>query len=348
MPLFSRLGPYPTKWLDEAAYDPRKRQLFEYWGHEASLISLHLLPLFGWRMREAEAGIDIYSGLKRFAAENPEFVQRVLERVREIGPAGAGEIESHFKTEKERKRKTGGWWGWSETKAAVEWLFWTGALTTFTRRNFERIYHATNRVFPHFEPEAVKAADAIPQLVLLAARALGVATAADLRDYFRLPARTFPAVVKELVDAGQLLEVSVKGWAQPAYLDPDATTPRKVFCSALISPFDPLIWSRQRTERLFGFRYRIEIYTPAHKREHGYYVLPFLLGEDFVARLDLKADRATGTLLVQGAHREGDLPREAIIPPLKDELLSLATWLGLDSIRVAAKGDLALVLRGAL
>jgi uncharacterized protein len=348
MPLFSRLGPYPTNWLDEAAYHPRKRQLFEYWGHEASLISLPLLPLFGWRMREAAAGIDVYSALKRFAAENPAFVQRVLERVREVGPAGAGEIESHFKTEKERKRKTGGWWGWSETKAAVEWLFWIGALTTFTRRNFERIYHATSRVFPDFDPNAVTAADAIQQLVLLAARALGVATAADLRDYFRLPVRAFPAVVKELVDTGQLLEVNVQGWAQPAYLDPSATIPRKVACSALISPFDPLIWSRQRAERLFGFRYRIEIYTPAHKREHGYYVLPFLLGEDFVARLDLKADRATGTLLVQGAHREGDQPAETIVRPLQDELLSLAAWLGLNSIRVGSKGDLVPALRAAM
>jgi uncharacterized protein len=348
MPLFSRLGPYPTKWIDEAAYNPRKRQLFEYWGHEASLISLPLLPLFGWRMREAAAGIDIYSGLKRFAAENPAFVERVLEHVLEIGPAGAGEIESHLKAENERKRKTGGWWGWSETKAAVEWLFWTGALTTFTRRNFERIYDATNRVFPDFDPAAVKAVEAIRQLVLLAAQALGVATAADLRDYFRLPAKAFPTAVKELVDAGQLLEVSVEGWAQPAYLDPDATTPRKVACNALVSPFDPLIWSRQRTERLFGFRYRIEIYTPAQKREHGYYVLPFLLGEDFVARVDLKADRAAGSLLVQGAHREGAQSVEAIIPALSDELRSMAGWLGLNGIRVAPKGDLATALRAAL
>ena len=348
MPLFSRLGPYPTKWLDEAAYHPRKRQLFEYWGHEASLISLPLLPLFGWRMREAAAGIDIYSHLKRYAEENPEVVQRVLARVFEGGPAGAGEIESDLRAGAERKRGTGGWWGWSDTKKAVEWLFWTGSLTTKTRKNFERIYHVTNRVFPDFDPDAVAAADAIRQLVLLSARALGVATAADLRDYFRLPARAFSSVMKELIDAGQLLEVSVEGWAQPAYLDPNATAPRKVACSALISPFDPLIWSRQRAERLFGFRYRIEIYTPAHKREHGYYVLPFLLGENFVARVDLKADRAAGSLLVQGVHREGAQSVETIVPALSNELRSVAIWLGLNDIRVAPKGDLATALRAVL
>jgi uncharacterized protein len=237
----------------------------------------------------------------------------------------------------------GGWWGWSESKRALEGLFWTGELTTATRRGtFERVYGVTDQVLP----KAIVAAPTPPrdaaqrQLLMTAARALGVATARDLRDYFRMSVADTPLRLAELVEEGALLPVAVKGWREPAYLDPAARRPRRIEAQALLSPFDNAIWFRERTERMFGVRVRLEIYTPAHKRTHGYYVLPFLEGDALTARVDLKADRKAGVLIVQASHAE---PWATSATPVKlaQELKLMAGWLGLDSVRVERRGDLA-------
>ncbi|MDB5590353.1 crosslink repair DNA glycosylase YcaQ family protein [Enterovirga sp.] len=331
VPAFSRLGPYPAALLDRAAYAGRGRSLFEYWGHEASLIRLDLQPALRWRMEEARSGRGIYGGLARFAAERQPFIEAVLREVESAGPITAGEL-----AEAGASRK--GWWEWSDGKRALEWLFWAGLVTTRTRRNFARVYDLPERVLP---PEVLarptpEPSDAHRELVRVAARALGVATEPDLRDYFRLDPARSRAAVAALVEAGDLLPASVEGWAAPAYLDRDAAVPRRIAARSLVSPFDPLVWSRDRTERLFGFRYRIEIYMPAHKRQHGYYALPFLLGDRLAARVDLKADRAAGRLLVQHLHVEPTDPDPAELrAALEAELTEMARWLELDRGREA-------------
>jgi uncharacterized protein len=214
-------------------------------------------------------------------------------------------------------------------------------LTTASRRNFERVYDLTERVFPNFRAGEVSETDGYRMLLRVAARALGIATASDLRDYFRLAPEKGRRGVEELASAGELVRVEVDGWSQPAFFDPESRLPRHLETKALVSPFDPLLWDRRRAERLFGFRYRIEIYTPAHKREHGYYVVPFLLGDTFVARLDLKADRAAGTLRVLSAHYESSAKPKEIVEPLGGELNALARWLSLERITVAKRGNLA-------
>jgi uncharacterized protein len=340
MPFFSRLGPYPMTWLDEAAYDSRKRQLFEYWGHEASLIRLDLLPFFGWRMRKSATGKGVWSSVRDVSKEQPELLRRIETEIRDRGPMSAGQLEKILSGE----RRTAGWWGWSECKRAVEWLFWVGRLTTASRRNFERVYDLTERVFPNVRPEEISETEGRRVLLGVAAKALGIATAADLRDYFRLELEEGSRAIEELVSTGELIQVEVDGWSQPAFLDPEARLPRQLEIKALVSPFDPLLWDRRRAERLFGFRYRIEIYMPAHKRQHGYYVVPFLLGDAFVARVDLKADRATGTLRVLSAHYEPTAKPEEIVGPLSGELGELARWLNLERITVAKRGNLARTL----
>lgn len=337
MPFFSRLGPYPIEWLDEAAYHVRKRRLFEYWGHEASLIRLDLLSYLGWRMRKSAAGEGVWSSVRNIAQEQPELLRRIEIEIRDRGPMSAGQLEKVLLSE----RRTAGWWGWSDCKRAVEWLFWVGRLTTANRRNFERIYDLTERVFPEFRAEEISEAEGQRMLIQVAAKALGIATASDLRDYFRLTPEGGRRGIAELTSAGELIQVDVEGWSQPAFLDPNARLPRQLEIRALVSPFDPLLWDRRRAERLFGFRYRIEIYTPAHKREHGYYVVPFLLGDAFVARLDLKADRATGTLKVLAAHYEPEVKPKEIVEPLGSELSALARWLSLERITVSKRGNLA-------
>jgi uncharacterized protein len=340
MPFFSRLGPYPVEWLDEAAYHPRKRHLFEYWGHEASLIHLDLLCYLGWRMRKSATGVGVWRSVRNISKEQPELLARIESEIRKRGPMSAGQLEKVLLAE----RRTAGWWGWSDCKRAVEWLFWIGRLTTAYRRNFERVYDLTERVFPNFRPEEVSETDARRMLIRVAARALGIATASDLRDYFRLDSVELRSSVEELAAAGELIQVEVDGWSQPAFLDAKARLPRQVEVKALVSPFDPLLWDRRRAERLFGFRYRIEIYTPAHKREHGYYVVPFLLRDGFVARLDLKADRATSTLKILAAHHEPGIKPNEVVEPLSAELAELARWLGLEHIVVNKRGNLATAL----
>lgn len=323
LPAFSRLGRYDLDLLDTAAWGgKRDRRLFEYWAHEASLLPLDLFPLMRWRMARADRGEAGYVALRRFATEQRQQAEAILARIAAEGPLAA----SDFPHGKSRS----GWWEWGDTKRALEWLFYAGHLTTATRRrSFERVYDLTERVIPAkiLAMPAPDERDARRQLVERAARALGVATAAELRDYFRLKPVEKDNAIEDLVDAGILRPVRVKGWSQPAFLHRDARIPRRIAASALLAPFDPLIWHRDRTERLFGLRYRIEIYTPAASRVHGYYVLPFLMDERLVARVDLKADRQHGTLLAK-AHFEPDAPPDSG-ERLRTALNEMATWLQL-------------------
>jgi uncharacterized protein len=344
-PAFSRIGPYPTEWLDELTY--RKRQLFEYWGHAASLIPVNLFPSFRWRMERAKRGNGVYRGLVNFAKENAKLIQEVLEQIRQHGPAGAGDVEKAIR--EEQLARKAGWWEWSDSKTALEWLFWSGQVTTSTRRNFERIYDLTERVFPDlYNGEIPDREISQRELIATASRALGVATENDLGDYFRLKINETRPRIRELVEAGELLEVKVEGWRQPAYLSSALRIPRSLETAAFLSPFDPLLWERQRTERLFGFRYRIEIYTPAAQRQHGYYILPFLFGQNFVARLDLKADRLNQSLRVVGAFAEPQTEPKTFVHAVAAELRAMADWLDLEKIVISKNGDLAPMLRSAL
>jgi uncharacterized protein YcaQ len=340
LPAFSRLGDYPREALEAEAWGAR-RSLFEYWGHEASLMPMELQPLFRWRMARARDGA-MWTGLARFGREKRDYIDGVLAEIERRGPVTGGDFA-------QGPRGQPGWWSWSDGKRALEWLFWAGLITTRTRRGFERVYDLTERALPDriLDMPTPDEPDAQREMVRIAARALGVATEADLRDWFRMPVAETKARIAELVEAGELTPVTVKGWRHAAYLAPGARTPRKVEGVALLSPFDNLIWARDRTERLFGVRVRLEIYTPAHKREHGYYVLPFLEDEAITARVDLKADRKAGQLLVQAAWREPDATPETAAR-LADELKRMAGWLGLGGVHVVGKGDLAEALAGAL
>jgi uncharacterized protein YcaQ len=342
LPLYSRLGAYPRELLDQAAWGPKsKRRLFEYWAHEASLLPWDIQPLLRWRMARAAQGIGVWGNVKPFATERAPEAAAMLARIAADGPLAASDVAE--------TRGPGGWWGWSETKRTLEYLFWSGRIMTKTRRSsFERVYDLADRVLPDTvrdmptpdEPDAHRA------LLERSARALGVATAGDLRDYFRLkPQDAYPRIA-ELVEAGRLLPVRVAGWTQPAYLYADARLPRRSSGQALLAPFDPLIWERSRTERLFDFRYRIEIYVPVEKRVHGYYVLPFLIDGKIAARVDLKADRQANRLLVQSVHGEAtsapDMPDR-----LRAELDLMAQWLGLERVEIVSGGDIADLLRAS-
>ncbi len=334
LPLYSRLGPYDTALLHRLAYQDRR--LFEYWGHEASLLPVALQPLLRWRMARAEALEEGWGGVLRVMRDKPEVVARVLGRLEAEGPSTAGEL-------RESDGPGGAWWSRSEQKLALEYLFWAGRVSTTTRRGFERVYDLTERVLPAdvLALPTPSRQDAQRELVLLAARALGVATERDLRDYFRLRVDEAAVAVRDLVESGALVRVGVPGWRQPTYLDPEARIPRTVRAATLVSPFDPVVWERARTERLFGFAYRIEIYVPAEKRVHGYYVLPFLLGEHLVARVDLKSDRKAGVLRVLGAWAEPGHDAAEVAPALAHELRRAARWQGLDDVRVEPNGGLA-------
>jgi uncharacterized protein YcaQ len=344
LPLFSRLGNYPQTLLDQAAWSQgRQRRLFEYWGHEASLLPIELYPLMRWRMRRAAQGQGIYLRLARFGHEQQAAIKRVLQAVRERGALGAGSLNT-------RQERAGPWWDWSVEKEALEWLFAAGEVTVAGRRGFERLYDLPERVLPGSvlgQPE-VSEADAQRGLLLHAARALGVGTEKDLRDYFRqdpLPSRLLLA---ELIEAGELQAVRVEGWKAMAFCLPEVTVPRKVAASALLSPFDSLVWERSRTERLFGFRYRLEIYTPQQKRVYGYYVLPFLHNERIAARVDLRAERTAGRLAVHAVHEEPQGLDEQGMHALARHLRQLADWLGLAQIQVNCQRASAARLIAAL
>ncbi|AEB43522.1 MULTISPECIES: winged helix-turn-helix domain-containing protein [Micromonospora] len=343
LPLYSRIGPYPTSLLDSAAYRA-PRELFEYWGHEASLVPVGLHPTLRWRM--ARAHDDAWGGMRGIAQEQPQLVAWVRDEVAARGPLTAAEIEH------DAPRTTGNWgWNWSAVKQALEFLFWAGEVCAATRTtSFARRYDLPERVLPAevLAAPTPTVAEAYRTLVGIAARSLGVAAEPELRDYFRLPVAGARQAIAELVEAGELRPVTVQGWRHPAWLHTDARLPRWVRGNTLVSPFDPLIWERARAERLFDFSYRIEIYVPAAKRVHGYYVLPFRQGERFTARVDLKADRKAGVLLVPAAWIEpGADPGETAVA-LAAELYRLAGWLGLDAVAPPAAGDLAAPLAAAL
>ncbi len=336
--LFARLGAHPRTLIPDAA---DAGELFEYWVHEASHVPSEHHHLHRWKMERGHE--HVWRHVRELARKKPGFVEMVLERVSE-GPIVAGDVS-------QRVGPKGSWWDWDDGKVALEHLFWTGQVTARRRRNdFARIYELP----AHRLPASVLATPALPEhearkeLLVLAAQHHGVGTLTDLADYHRQKNMICKPLIAELVEEGRLLPVEVAGWSQPAYLHPQAKVPRRVGARALLSPFDPVVWNRDRADRLFGFHYRIEIYVPPPKRIYGYYVLPFLLGDELVARIDLKADRQNGALLVQSSFAEPGVPPEVIVGELADELRAMADWLELDRVQVQPRGDLASTLTRAV
>jgi uncharacterized protein len=338
----ARIGPYPraelARWLWGSG------EMFEYWGHEASVMPAALHPALRWRMQKGDA----WGGMKRIARDRPDLVELIRRAVHERGPVPLGRIEEVADAHRNRASSM---WGWSDAKRAVEWLFWNGEVTAVRDpATFTRHYLAPDRLLP---PEvlarpALDVEDARRDLLLRAARSHGVGTARDLADYFRLHVPRCRRALDVLVEEDRLRRVEVEGWRHPAYLHPDAVLPRRVEATALLSPFDSLIWERDRTERLFGMRYRVEIYVPRPQRVHGYYVLPLLQGEDLTARVDLKADRQAGVLRVQAAHREPGHDEDHVVAGLSGALQEMAAFLALSGIVVEDRGDLAGALRRAV
>ena len=344
LPLFSRLGGYSPLMLEQAAWSQgRRRSLFEYWGHEASLLPMALYPLMRWRMERAQQGRGIYSQMARFGRERQATIQRVLQTVEQQGALGAGSLST-------REERAGPWWDWSDEKHALEWLFAAGLVTVAGRRGFERLYDLPERVIPAdiLQQTLLTEAEAQRGLLLHSVTALGVGTEKDLRDYFRLDPVDSRSRLAELVEGGQLQVCQVQGWKQAAYCLSEPKVPRKVSSSALLSPFDSLVWERSRTERLFDFRYRLEIYTPQHKRVYGYYVLPFLHNERIAARIDLRAERANGRLAVHGVHEEEPGLDDEGMQALALNLRQMADWLGLEQVQLNCQRPSADRLRLAM
>jgi uncharacterized protein len=343
-PVFSRLGPYDRTVLDRAAWDHSARSprlLVEYWAHEAALMAVDDWPLLRWRMRQYRHG----RWGTHIVKANLKLADKIVEAVTELGPSTAGQIEAHLAESPRGPR--GAWWGSrSDTKWVAEALFASGVLTTATRVGFARHYDLTERVLP---PEVlarqVDEDDAVRELTRRAAAALGVGTEPDIRDYFRLGATQAKPAIAKLVADGELEPVDVDGWSAPAYLAAGQAIPRRDRGTALLCPFDPLIFFRPRVQRLFDFHYRIEIYTPASKRQYGYYVWPFLLDGELVGRVDLKADRAADALHVVGAFVEPGRSPSRVAAALAEELATMASWLGLADVTVGKRGDLAAQLR---
>lgn len=345
LPLFSRLGPYPMSLLDEAAY--RRRELFETWAHVACMLPIEHFPLLRYRMdrysTESSDEFKRYHYWARWAKANSGYIERVLEEVRQRGPIAVRELD-------DPGERRGAFWQTSEGKMALQWLFLTGRVMVHERTNFARSYDITERVVPRdvLERPVPDATEAQRTLLLMVARAHGVGTARDLADYYRMPVVRSRALLEELATEHALHKVSVEGWREPGYLHPKATLPRAVHAQSLLTPFDSLIWERDRTERVFGFRYRIEIYLPENKREFGYYVLPFLLGDRLVARVDLKAGRANRSLVVRAAHIEPEAEAGEVADALAVELAAMARWLELDIVVVERRGSLAAALGRAM
>jgi uncharacterized protein YcaQ len=329
MPLFARLGPHPRTLIDDATRDG---ELFEYWVHEASLVPIDQYHLYRWRMSEPFP----WPGFRRRIERQRDYIEQVYQRVVDEGPLVAGDLDA-------RVGRKGTWWDYDDAKAALEALFYLGRITARRRpHDFARVYDLRERMIP---PE-VLARPALPEhearkeLLVLAAKYHGMGTLQDLADYHRLTPTLCKPALAELVEEGRLLPVIVREWGRPAYLHPQARLPRRVGARALLSPFDPLVWNRERALRMFGFHYRIEIYTPIPKRQYGYYVLPFLLGDELVGRVDLKAERVSRALLVQSAWAEPGVNEREVAAELTGELRLMATWLGLDRVEVTGRGDL--------
>ncbi len=340
LPFLARLGPYPRPALGEWLWG--SGEVFEYWGHAASLLPVELHPLLRWRMGRAEG--HAWKGVATFMRSHPKLADQIRAAVAERGPVTLGQLDHLGDAIKRAKPGPGDMWNWTPAKKAVEWLFWRGEVAAVRNPiTFHRSYVLPERVVPAevLAAPTPSTEDAHKALLLLGARRHGVGTARDVADYVRLNIVRSRALLTELVADGALRRVQVEGWKEPAYLHPETVLPRWVRASALLSPFDSLVWERARTEALFGFRYRIEIYVPAAKRVHGYYVLPFLHDGRLVARVDLKADRAASTLLVRGAYGEDGIDVDEVVPPLLARLREMALFLGLADVRIERKGDLA-------
>jgi uncharacterized protein YcaQ len=337
LPLFARLGPHPRSLIPDATADG---ELYEYWVHEATHVPTEHYHLHRWHMARDHKWGRYFQLRER----RPGYIEEVLQRVADEGPLAAGDLE-------QRVGKKGTWWDWDDGKVALEHLFWSGQISARRRpSDFARIYDLTERVIPaHVLARPVPTeSEARKELLVLAARHHGVGTMDDLTDYHRQKNAPCKPLLAELVEEGRLLPARVEGWDKPAFVHPDAARPRRVAARALLSPFDPVVWHRDRALRLFGFHYRIEIYVPQPKRQYGYYVLPFLLGDRLVARVDLKADRAAGSLLVPGAFGELGVPTAEVADALAVELASMAGWLGLQRVVVGGRGDLAAPLGRAV
>ena len=339
LPVFARLGPYPRRALDRWIYEGR--HMFEYWCHQQSYAPVGFHPMMRSRMREMRD--PRWKRVQDLLEHDAGYVRSVLEEVAERGPIPARLLS-------DPGEKTGPWWGYGKGKVALAWLFATGQVAVARRVNFERWYHVAERVLP---AEVLEAPDPSPEestrrMVLEAAGALGIGTVADLSDYFRCRITPTAHAVEQLVSRGELREVSVAGWDRPAYVREDLVVPRMRRGTALLCPFDPLVWDRDRTERMFGFRYRIEIYTPKAKRVYGYYVLPFLMDGRLVGRVDVKADRKAGVLRVPASHAEPGADLAAVGVALAPELRAMARWLGLHDVEVAPSGNLAAATGAAL
>lgn len=339
MTVFSRLGPYPRGWLDQAVADG---ELFEYFTHGTSYVPTRFHHLHRWRQSAYGGGLNPRS----IAARKPEVVAGVLAQVKRRGPLHLGDVEGRV------KKKHAEWWDWDDTKQALEHLFVTGEVAVTRRPDFGKLFDLPERVIPA-EALAVPTppdAEARKQLVLQAARHLGIATQQEIAYFHWQNAAKVKPWLAELVEEGKLLKVAVEGWKRPGFLHPEMAerAPKTFSGRALVNPFDPLMWFRDRISRVFGFDYTLEIFVPAAKRQWGYYVYPFLYDGHFAARVDLKADRQHGTLRVQAAYLEPDLDnphdRPEIAEQLVAELRDLATWLGLDTVGAVDRGNLARTL----
>ncbi len=345
LPIFARLGSYPVELLAQAAWTPpaKDRTLMEMWAHEASLVPVELYPALRWERRHWSNRFA-----DRVAREHPGLLERILRVIEAEGPLSAGEVEDRVATGHKGRP---GWWEWSATKRACEALFAAGRLGVADRRGFERRYDLIERVLPPAVAAlpVLNPAEAHRELADLSARAHGIGTAKDLADYFRMPVAAMKAALAELLADGVVEQVPVEGWKELAYLHREARLPRRTDARALVCPFDPLVWERDRTERVFDVRYRIEIYTPAAQRVFGYYVFPFVFGDRIAARFDLKADRAAGALLVQASWREPfDLSEGQVAQAAAVELRRMADWLGLEAITVMERGNFTGPIRTAL
>ncbi len=329
LPLFSRFGNHDRNAIPKAT---ESQKIFEYWGHEAAHLPVEIHPLFRWKMEAARLGKARHWGLTSFYDDNRVFVKRMLKHVETNGPTTARELST--RTEKRgADKKT--WWDWDESKTALEYLFLTGQLMSRGRgTDFARIYDTPERVLPAniLDAPAPTEHDARKQLLVHSAIAQGVATASDLADYYRQKPAAVKTLLAELLEEGELRAVAVEGWAEKAFVHRSAKLPKQLHATALLSPFDSLVWCRPRNERLFNFHYRIEIYTPKEKRKFGYYVLPFMMNGQMVGRVDLKADRANSKLLVHSVHTEKGIKRSTINDALHTELHAMGLWLGLDKV----------------